>query len=157
MKTHKGLFKPRNPKKYLGDPSCIVYRSGWELRVMQHLDTNPNVLEWQSDTMNYHPQGRPNGFAVPYLSPVDNRIHRYYPDFLAKVRKKDGTIRTMMIEVKPDAQTKPPKQPKKQTKRYINECMTYGVNMSKWKSAREYCENVGWEFIVLTEHHLGIK
>jgi hypothetical protein len=157
MRSHKGLFKPRNPGKYKGDPSCIVYRSSWELRVMQHLDTNPNILEWMSDVTERNTDGRPNGFAIPYISPVDSKWHRYYPDFLAKVRKKDGTERMMVLEIKPEVQTRPPKKPKKQTKRYLNECMTWGVNQSKWLAAKDFCENRGWEFVVLTESHLGIK
>ena len=45
----QGLFSPRNPKKYMGDPTNIVYRSGWEKRVMDWADGNSNVLRWSSE------------------------------------------------------------------------------------------------------------
>lgn len=69
-----------------------------------------------------------------------------------------------MIEIKPKAQTRPPDPRKKnQTKtgavsrRYINEVKTYGINEAKWKAARGFCADRGWEFVIMTEDHLGIK
>jgi hypothetical protein len=66
----------------------------------------------------------------------------------------DGSIKTMLLEVKPKAQTLEPKVPKRRTKRFISEVMTYGVNQAKWKAAREYCEFKGWEFQIITETEL---
>lgn len=146
MKTYKGKFSPKNPGKYAGDPTGIIYRSLWELRVMKYLDEQANVIEWKSEEI-----------AIPYRSPVDNRIHRYFPDFIVKVRTKNGGTKTLMLEVKPKAQTKEPKIPTKKTKRYITEVMTWGVNQAKWKSAQEYCLDQGWEFKLITEDELGIK
>ena len=145
--AYKGKFSPKNPSKYAGDPTGIVYRSLWERKVMVYLDENINVLEWRSEEI-----------AIPYLSPVDNRVHRYFPDFIVKVKNPDGSTKTMMLEVKPKAQTKEPKIPtNKKTKRYITEVMTWGVNQAKWKSAQEFCLDKGWEFKLITEDHLGIK
>jgi hypothetical protein len=145
--AYKGKFSPKNPNKYRGDPTGIVYRSLWERKVMVYLDENINVLEWRSEEI-----------AIPYLSPVDNRVHRYFPDFIVKVKNPDGSTKTMMLEVKPKAQTKEPKIPtNKKTKRYITEVMTWGVNQAKWKSAQEFCLDKGWEFKLITEDHLGIK
>jgi hypothetical protein len=146
MKTYKGKFSPKNPKKYGGDPTGIIYRSSWELRVMKYLDEEVNVLEWKSEEI-----------AIPYRSPIDNRVHRYFPDFIVKVRTPDGGMKTMMLEVKPKAQTKEPKIPTKKTRRYITEVMTWGVNQAKWKSAQEFCLDKGWEFKLITEAELGIK
>lgn len=143
--AYKGLFKPRNPKKYVGDPTNIVYRSTWECRVMEWLDRNPDIISWASEEL-----------TVPYISPVDSRWHRYFPDFLVKVRTKEGKMRTMMIEVKPKKQTKPPEPQKRKTKQYINEVVTWGVNQAKWQAAEEYCADRGWEFHILTEDHLGL-
>lgn len=154
---HKGRFSPKNPQKYNGDPTAIVYRSAMELRLMKYLDENTNVIEWQSDVVEKNKDGKPNGFAVPYRSPIDNRIHRYYPDMIAKVRNPDGAERILMIEVKPESQTKEPKKPKKRTRRYIEEVVTWGINQAKWKSARELCEHHGWEFKLITEKELGIS
>ena len=144
--AYKGRFSPKNPKKYRGDPTNIIFRSLWELRVMKYLDENTNILEWASEEI-----------AVPYISPVDNRYHRYYPDFLVRAKTPDGKTKTMMLEVKPKKETVEPKVQTKRTKRYLTEVMTWGVNQAKWKYAREYCLDRGWEFRLITEDDLGIK
>ena len=136
----QGFFKPKNPEKYIGDPTNIVYRSGWEKKVMEWADTNSAVLKWSSEEV-----------VIPYRSPVDMKVHRYFPDFYVEAQRTDGGVRKMLLEVKPAAQTQPPKTPKRRTKRYITEVMTYGVNQAKWNAAEDYCAHKGWEFIKLTE------
>lgn len=143
-KTYKGRFQPKNPKKYNGDADNIIYRSTWEVRVMKWLDEHPNVIWWASEEL-----------PIPYKSPLDNRIHRYFPDFIAKIKQKDGSVMTYIIEVKPLEQTKMPVQ-KKKTKRYIREAATYVVNQEKWKAADIFCQEHGWKFMVMTEKELGI-
>ena len=143
--AYSGLFKPRNPQKYIGDPTNIVYRSSWECKVMSWLDNNDSVVSWASEEL-----------IVPYISPVDNRRHRYFPDFIIKVKTKDGKLKTMMLEVKPRKQTVQPELRKRITKQYLNEITTYSVNQAKWKAATEYCLDRGWEFKLITEDHLGI-
>lgn len=157
-KPKRGYFKPKNPQKYTGDPTNIVYRSGWELLVMKYLDENTNVVKWSSDglDMDNMPTDK-SGLAVPYVSPVDKRVHRYFPDFLAEIRTANGEIRTFMLEVKPKAQTKEPKKKTRKTKRYISEVVTWGINQEKWKSAIEYCKKRGWEFRLITEDELGLR
>lgn len=145
MRTHKGYYKPRNPNKYKGDPDCIIYRSSWERMFMVYCDNNPNVLEWSSEEV-----------IIPYRSPLDGRLHRYYPDFLIKVRTARGATDTILIEVKPYAQTQPPTVRSRKTKKYINEVATYGINSSKWQFAKEYCKDRGWKFQIVTEKELGI-
>lgn len=147
--TYKGYFKPSNPTKYKGDPTNIIYRSSWELKLMMYLDTHPDVLEWSSEE-----------FCIPYRSPVDNKIHRYFPDFKVKKRLPDNQTETVVIEVKPKSQSVPPtiKPVKsKPSKRYLREVMTYGINEAKWKAAIEYCKDRKWKFMVMTEKELGIK
>jgi len=144
--SYKGKFTPRNPHKYRGDPHNIIYRSTWECRVMNWLDTNDSVIEWASEEM-----------FVPYKSPIDGKMHRYFPDFLVRFKQKDGTTKVMMIEVKPEKQTKPPIKKSRVTKQYINEVVTWGTNEAKWKAATEYCLDRGWMFKVVTEYDLGIK
>lgn len=143
--AYSGYFRPSNPQKYVGDHKNIIYRSSWEARVMNWLDKNPNIINWASEEI-----------IIPYISPVDSRWHRYFPDFLVKVRTKDGKTKTMLLEVKPKKQTLEPQPQKRKTKRYITEVVTYGVNQAKWKAAVEYCLDRGWEFKVLTEEHLGL-
>ena len=143
-KSYKGFFNPKNPKKYNGDSTNIIYRSTWELRVMKWLDIHPNVIWWNSEEL-----------VIPYRSPVDNKMHRYFPDFIAKMRQKDGSVMTYVIEVKPDAQTKMPVQ-KKKTKRFIQEAATYAVNQEKWRAADLFCKEHGWQFKIITEKELGL-
>jgi hypothetical protein len=142
--AYKGKYKPKNPEKYKGNPENIIWRSTWEARVMKQLDENPNVLWWGSEEL-----------FIRYYNPIDNKIHRYFPDFVVKVKRKDETTMTYLLEVKPDVQTRPPTQ-KKKTKRYLEESKTYIINQSKWKAASEFCKDHGWEFKVLTEKDLGI-
>lgn len=145
-KTYKGIFKPKNPLKYAGKVDNIVYMSGWELKVMQWLDSHPDVIQWASEE-----------FAIPYLSPVDQKIHRYYPDFFVKMKNKQGKLDALIIEVKPKSNMSRPKQPKKQTPRFIKEVVTYEVNKAKWSSATKFCEERGMKFVVMTEEHIFKK
>jgi hypothetical protein len=143
--AYSGLFKPKHPEKYVGDPTNIVYRSSWEVKVMSWLDNNDSIITWASEEL-----------FIPYISPVDNRWHRYFPDFLVKYRTKDNKLSTMMLEVKPKKQTAQPEPQKRKTKQFINEVKTWGVNQAKWKAASEYCLDRGWEFKLITEDHLGL-
>ena len=143
--AYSGLFKPKHPEKYVGDPNNIVYRSSWECKVMSWLDNNDSIMSWASEELQ-----------IPYISPVDNRWHRYFPDFLVKVKTKDNKISTMMLEVKPKKQTIQPQPQKRVTKQFISEVTTWGVNQAKWKAAIEYCLDRGWEFKLITEDHLGL-
>lgn len=113
---------------------------------MRWCDLNDSILEWGSETT-----------IIPYKSPVDNKIHRYFVDFYIKVRNKDGLVKKYLVEIKPEKFTKPPEIPKKQTRRFIQEVFNYGVNQAKWKNANQFCEDRGWKFLVLTEKDLGIK
>ena len=144
--AYKGKYKVRCPYKYKGDPTKIIYRSLWELKFMNYCDSNTNILEWGSEEM-----------YVWYRSPVDNRPHRYFPDFYIKARESDGKIKKYIIEVKPQRQTKPPAKPQKQTRGYLREAFEYAKNQAKWKAANEWCLDRGFEFKILTEKELGIK
>jgi len=143
--AYSGTFKPSNPQKYVGDYKNIIYRSSWEARVMNWLDKNPNIVSWASEEV-----------VIPYISPIDGRWHRYFPDFVVKVRDRNGTLKTMMLEVKPKKQTQEPIIQRRVTKRYITEVATWGVNQAKWKAATEFCLDRGWEFKLITEDHLGL-
>lgn len=113
---------------------------------MRYLDENEYVLQWASEEI-----------AIPYISPVDNRPHRYFPDFIVVAKIGEGRTKTMMLEVKPQHQTKEPKVQSRKTRKYLTEVTTWAVNQAKWKSAEEYCLDRGWEFKLITEKELGIK
>ena len=144
--SYKGKFQPSYPKKYKGNPTNIIYRSLWERKFMVYCDLNENILEWGSEEL-----------ALPYRSPVDNRIHRYFPDFYIKVKETSGKIKKYIIEIKPQRQTIEPKVPQRKTKSYVYEVVEYAKNQAKWEAAREWCLDRGYEFKVLTENELGIK
>ena len=99
--SYKGLFKPTNPYKYKGNPLNIVYRSRWELKFMAYLDAHEDIIKWSSEEL-----------IIPYRSPIDNKIHRYFPDFVVKKRNRDGVIETVIIEIKPAKETVAPKPQK---------------------------------------------
>ena len=110
---------------------------------MKYCEENPHILEWSSEEI-----------IIPYRSPIDRKIHKYYPDFLIKIRNSKNIIENILIEIKPKKQTTPPKKPNRMSKKYINEVYTYGVNEAKWKAAEEYCKDRKWKFEIITEDHL---
>ena len=143
--TYKGKYIPKNPQKYKGNPSQIIYRSLWERKFMVYCDRNDKVIEWGSEEV-----------IVPYRSPWDGKIHRYFPDFYIKIEQSSGGVKKFIIEVKPEHQCKQPnKTPKKRTRKWYSEVKTWGINNAKWKSAKDWCANRGMEFKILTEKHLN--
>lgn len=142
---YKGRYKARNAKKYRGELNDIVYRSSWELKFMKWCDMNPSVLEWGSETV-----------IIPYRSPVDSKLHRYFVDFYIKVKNKNGEVSKYLVEIKPEKFTKPPPVPAKKTRKFIEEVFQYGTNQAKWQAANEFCQDRGMKFLVLTENDLGI-
>ena len=144
--AYKGKYQPSNSKKYKGDPTNIIYRSLWERKFMVYCDKNENVLEWGSEEI-----------ALPYRSPIDGRVHRYFPDFYIKVRESTGQIKKYIIEIKPQKQTVEPKPRARTTKSYLYEVYTYATNQAKWRAAEEFCKDNMIGFRILTENDLGIK
>ena len=144
--AYKGKFRPKRPKKYKGDPTQIIYRSLWEKKFMEYCDLTENISQWQSEE-----------FWIPYKSPLDNKVHRYFPDFFIKYRDALGKMRNVVIEVKQAKQLKMTKKnPKKRTKSWAYEVQTYVVNQAKWKAAESYCADRKYEFKIMTEKELGI-
>ena len=78
----KSRYRPKNPAKYKGNPNNIICRSNWEKKFCQWCDTNESILLWASEE-----------FSIPYRSPLDNRLHKYYPDFLIKVQEGSGVVK----------------------------------------------------------------
>ena len=136
----QGRFRPKNPNKYKGDPSNIIYRSSWELTVFKYLDSNPAIIQWASEE-----------FFVPYRNPMTNRIHRYFPDVYLKYRNKEGTITETVWEVKPKKQTQPPRIPKRKTKSWRYNAEQYVINEAKWSACKKYCNKRGYNFQIITE------
>jgi hypothetical protein len=118
---------------------------------MVYLDNNPSILKWSSEEI-----------IIPYVSPLDNRVHRYFPDFYMKYKTKANLIVEELIEVKPFSQCSPPNPKRKLTKtgrkskRYITEVQSYIINDAKWKQAMKYCESRGWIWRIITEKEINI-
>ena len=123
--SYSGKFKPKNYKKYKGDPTKIFYRSLWERKFMVYCDNNDAVIEWGSEEI-----------IIPYRSPIDKKVHRYFPDFYIKYVNSKGQAIREIIEVKPKSQTLPPKEQKRRTQKFLREVATYPVNQAKWKALR---------------------
>lgn len=140
----QGIYHPKNPQKYKGSIP-IIYRSGLELKSFRYLDNNPNILTWGSESV-----------IIPYLSPKDGRTHRYFVDLVASLKDRNGKLQKLLIEVKPDKQTRPPTESKrKKATTMIYEKYQYAVNLAKWDAARAWCKNKGYTFLILSEKHLN--
>jgi len=139
-------FVPVNPNKYVGDPNNIVCRSGIELRYMKLFDENPNVIKYSSEE-----------FHIPYISPVDGKEHRYFPDFLIQVKTKTGDLRNILLEIKPSSDLIQPVKGKKKAKTFLSEAMTWEINNAKWKFAEAFCKKHNMKFMVVTEKEIKYK
>lgn len=148
--AYKGRFKPSNPSKYKGDPTKIIYRSSWEFHFFRIMDEHPDIIWWQSEEV-----------VVPYRQPLDQKMHRYFPDVIYKKKIGEDTYETIMVEIKPFNQTVMPDISKKNntpsgriSRRYLKEVNTYGINTAKWEAAEKYCAERGWKFVKMTENEL---
>ena len=139
-----GYYVPVYPDKYIGNPENIIYRSSWEKRVCEWFDLTTSVVYWNSE-----------GLVIPYFYNVDNKFHKYHIDFIAKIKNRQGDVKTYAIEVKPEKEQLPPKT--KNQKRLNTEVPVYLKNQCKWDAAKAFCIEKGMEFLVLNEYDLGIK
>jgi len=142
----QGKYTLKNPSKYVGDKTNIVFRSSWEYKFMTWCDANPSVLHWGSEI---HP--------IEYFSKIDNKVRRYFVDFFVKILRNDGNTEVMMVEIKPHAEKFPPKKGSKKEKRYIQEVATYQRNQDKWDAATKFAQKHNMKFVIFDEYDLGIK
>lgn len=150
MKFKQGIYKPVNESKYIQPNDRTMnkniyptYRSSFELKCFRYVDSNPAVSKWSAEP-----------FAIPYLKPTDLQIHRYFIDVFIEFKSGDR----FLVEIKPYAETIPPKKPKKITNksemRYQRAMETYLINQAKWEAARAYANKNNMKFIILTEKEL---
>lgn len=142
-KTYSGKYPVKNLKKYSGDPTNVIYRSLWERRVMEYLDTSPFVKLWGSEEK-----------VIPYKSTLDGRVHRYFMDFVALIETPTGEHKKYLLEVKPHKETILPVKPKRMSKSYTYAMETYIKNQDKWKAASAYSKTYDYTFKIITEHEL---
>lgn len=139
-KYRQGIFTPINKNKFIG--TRAIYRSGLELKFMRFCDSNTNVLKWGSENV-----------IVPYISPLDGRVHRYYVDNFVIIRE-GSVIKKYLIEIKPFKQTLPPNTKYKKKEHLLYEQNMYVKNQSKWSAAKDFCKKKGLEFLIITENEL---
>ena len=132
-KFSQGVYTPKNMKKYIGN-TLPTFRSSWEMRVFLLLDNSPNVISWASEPI-----------AIPYISPVDGRSHRYFPDLLYKYIDNSGKQHIELVEIKPKSQSI------NEHAKSDHDRIACAVNAAKWKQASLWCKAQGIRFRVLTE------
>jgi len=134
----QGRFIPKNPQKYVGKSiNRIFFRSSWELAFMKWLDSTDAVLRWGAEEL-----------AIPYVHPLDGKMHRYFPDMIVMYIDATGQVKKEIIEIKPykESVLTPKATPRDQ--------QAFLINQAKWASAREYASRNGATFRVLTEKTL---
>jgi len=143
-KYTQGVFIPKNINKFIGTKA--FYRSSLELRFMKFCDFNENVLKWGSENI-----------IIPYLNPLDGKMHRYFVDNFVKIKEGSGKIKRYLVEIKPSGQLLPPKTNYRKKSNLIYEQTMYITNQAKWQAAREWCNKKDLEFIIITEKHLTVN
>lgn len=136
----QGVYKPQYGDKFIGE--YAIYRSGLELKFMKFCDNNPNIIQWGSENV-----------IVPYRSPVDNKMHRYFVDNFVVI-KEGQEIKRYLVEVKPSGQTMPPTTKYRKKSNLVYEQVQWTVNQAKWSAAKEYSKRKGYDFIIITEKEL---
>jgi hypothetical protein len=142
----QGYFIPKNPSKYIGDITKIIYRSGLELKFCKFCDTSDRISRWASEPI-----------AIKYYNPVSKTIRNYYPDYLVRFKTIDGSaeLPPYLIEVKASNMLKMPNKPKRPTekrmKSWYNISCQVIVNIAKCKAAEIFCEEKGFKYTFLTE------
>lgn len=144
-KFKQGYFQLKHPEKYMTNVNEVIYRSSWEHRFMIYCDSSEEVLQWASEP-----------FYIQYFYGVDQKVHKYYPDFYFARRNEDGTITKYIVEVKPTEMLKKPEPPKRKTPntmRNYNVIMEqYTKNYYKSIAAKDWCAKNGYKFVYLTEN-----
>ena len=146
-KSYKqGIYRPLNPQKYIGN-NIPQYRSSYELKFFRWADNNKNILAWGSENI-----------IIPYINPLDNKVHRYFVDNFIIFNDKDNIKRKVLIEIKPKSQTSRPVVSKgKHKKTMLYEQTMWITNQAKWEAAKKWADKKGVIFTILTEKELNIQ
>jgi len=140
---YQGKYIVENAHKYEGDVNKVEFRSSWEYKAFHYCDNNPRIVSWSSEEV-----------IIPYISPVDKRMHRYFMDLKIVEIDEYDRRKVTLVEIKPYKETIPPVKKGKKRERYAQEVKTYLVNQAKWKAARLLCMQKGWNFVIWTEKNL---
>lgn len=151
-KWYHGQYIPQNPDKYTGDATDIVYRSKWEYKFCYYCDNEERIKKWSCEDIK-----------IPYSIIENNKLRErtYTPDFWIQVKKLNGNLEDVIIEIKPQKETIEPLEPKKNSikslENYEYRLKTYIKNLNKWEAAEKYCNKKGMSFHILTEKYFNDK
>lgn len=130
-------------KSFNESTQSVNYKSSYELRAFKYADMHPSILKWSIEP-----------FAIQYIKPTTQKVHRYYIDMYLEFKSGDK----FLVEIKPFSETKPPRKPSKKTDKsilnYNRAIQTYLINQAKWKAATEFAQVNNMKFIILTEKDL---
>jgi len=132
-KWAQGPYTVTNPAKYVGR-GTPRYRSGWEHAFMRFCDTNENIVQWASESIN-----------IPYRHPLTGKQTIYVPDFLVVYRNKNNTVKAEVIEIKPSGQSAITETQNSKERAIV------AINYAKWAAAQQWCARQGLTFRVITE------
>lgn len=142
-KYKQAFYNLKNPEKYLGDPTVLVYKSSWEQKAFEMCDNNPNIVGWGYEII-----------PIPYMKPVYGGYKKtfYLPDLYVEYWDKENNFIREVVEIKPMKQTKASKARKAGVK--LHENYTYAVNLAKWEAAEQWCGIRGIKFSIVTENSI---
>jgi hypothetical protein len=157
-----GNFIPMNKHKVLklNKEGGVYFRSSWENRIMIWLDNNESIKMWGAECLK-----------IPYQmthfksGDLEIRDHNYYPDFYYEMLNQDGSIKRVVVEVKPhkeyqmvldlnEGKLNVPQNGLKKLKSFEYDLKMAQRNRDKWETMIKWCNKKGYEFIIITEHHL---
>lgn len=167
MSKHRGYYRVDDFRPFLNHPEKyhnpnnkpLVARSGLEMRWFKYLDGAENVVTWSSECVH-----------VPYEKPIfytenDSTVayteeHKYIVD-VWMIWKNGDVEYEMLGEIKPETMCYPPKEPKINNKKALNNyhssMQTFLINRSKWVSTFQFCKRLleskqrQIHFVIMTE------
>ena len=126
----------------MGDITKIVFRSSWEFKFFKWCDNSSSILRFSSEPV-----------SIPYMCPVDKRIHQYYIDCWIERVDEEGKVSRWLIEIKPERETIIPPMPKKQSAtalaNHISQVKRVMKNLAKFQAARNFALKQNMKFAVL--------
>lgn len=139
---HQGSVPAKDCKKLF--ESCkrdvIIYRSGLELKFIRWCESASSVTRWASEPI-----------CIEYVSRQDNRVHKYFPDFIIETKDKNNINTTYIVEIKPFEQTVKPKPGASLWSK-----RQWVKNQDKWKYASAFAKKrKNTKFIIVTEKFFG--
>lgn len=140
LKFSQGIYKIKNPEKYVGAGSP-KYRSSWEHTFMMFCDNNPSIQQWASESIK-----------IPYRDPLTGKNTIYVPDFFIVYLDRNMKKHAELIEIKPANQM----LKERVGKNPYNQAQ-YVKNMAKWAAAGNWAKQNGVRFRIINEHDIFIN